>query len=124
MPARVCGFFEIAGCRVGLHPMAYRRLQVHDPIVLIVAQLMKQNKLLRNQTKELARAAQTFAAAGFLPNPATLASSVESDKKSSCSSLNLSPMSLREMQRWLDAEAAVIARHESARLDGFHSPPT
>ena len=83
-----------------------------------MAPQMKQNRVLRNLTKELARAAQTFAAAGFLPNPAALASSVQPDEKNSYSSSNPAPMSLREMQRWLDAEAAVIAKHELARLDG------
>ncbi len=85
---------------------------------------MKKNKILRNHTKELAGAALTFAAAGFLPNSAMPTASVQPVKKNSFSSTDLNPMSLREMQRWLDAEAAVIAKLELARLDSFHNRPT
>jgi hypothetical protein len=85
---------------------------------------MKKNKVLQPQTKELTRAAQTVAATGFLPHPSTLAASNEPARKKSYSCCDPAPMSLREMQRWLDAEAEVIAKHELAQLNGFHNRPT
>lgn len=96
---------------------------IHSGTVPINGLRMKQNKALQKQTRELARAAQTFAAAGFFPNLATFTSSVEPAGKNSFSSADPTPMSLREMQRWLDAEAAVLAKRELARLDSFHNRP-
>ena len=104
--------------------MARTRLLIHRGTVPITGATMKQNKVLQKQTRELARAAQTFSAAGFLPNSATLASAIEPADKRSFSSVDPRPMSLREMQRWLDAEAAVVAKHEFARLESFHNRPT
>ncbi|MGD1088423.1 MAG: hypothetical protein ABR955_06820 [Verrucomicrobiota bacterium] len=79
---------------------------------------MKQNKSSPNRSQKPARATRPFAAAGFAQSETGFAPSAA--KKASFSIVKQTLLPWREMQRWLAAEAELIAEHNLARVHRIH----
>lgn len=100
--------------RFGLHPIAGWRW-VNDACNL------KQNKLFLNKKKNLPGPGPSLAALWRLQNKNTFAPSADDvARKVGHRFLNQALQPLREVQRWLAAEAKLIAEHNRVRVHSFH----
>jgi hypothetical protein len=100
--------------QVGLHPIAGRRLANH-------AFNMKQNKSFLNKKRHLPRPGPSLAALWRLQNETAFAPSADDvARKVGLVFVNQALLPVREVKRWLAAEAKLIAEHKLVRVRGFH----
>jgi hypothetical protein len=98
----------------GLHPIAGRRL-VNDIFT------MKQNKSFLNKKPNLPGPGPSLAALWRLQNETIFAPSADDvARKVGLSFVNQALQPLREVKRWLAAEAKLIAEHNLVRVRSFN----
>ena len=99
---------------VGLHPIAGRRL-------VNQAFIMKQNKSFPIKKQNLPSPGPSLAALWRLQNEAVFAPSADDvARKVGLSFVNQALQPLREVRRWLAAEAKLIAEHNHVRVHSFN----
>ena len=99
---------------VGLHPMVGRRLGNH-------ACIMKQNKSFLSKKQRSPGPGPSLAALWRLQNETTLVPSADDvAHKVGFSFVNQALQPLREVRRWLAAEAKLIAEHNLVRVRSFN----
>jgi len=85
------------------------------------ALLMKQNKSFRNEKKNLPGTGPSLAALWRLQNETLFAPSADDvARKVGLRFVNQALQPLREVQRWLAAEAKLIAEHNLVRVRSFN----
>lgn len=85
------------------------------------ALILKQNKSFLNKNRNLPGPGPSLAALWRLQNETTFAPSADDVARQVGSSfVNQALQPLREVQRWLAAEAKLIAEHNLVRVRSFH----